>query len=107
MFQSLQERIDGDVDRTPIQRYVELENVGHCPNHEAPIAVGSIASLWTSNSDRDKHALDLLVGSSKNTNSGGGNCDNFNEAWGNVSAREIENDEVKLSLIEKIITTFV
>ena len=103
MYQSLKTRnvINSKEDsKQPIQRYVELDNVGHCPNHEAPHAVGAIASVWTSSPNRNKEKLDLLE--CLNVDSNG-----FNEDWGNVSAREIGCNEAGLSLMERIITSLV
>ena len=107
MFQSLhqrnqeqKEKNDDNNDKAPIHRYVELENVGHCPNHEAPHAVGSITSLWTSSDDRGKDVLDLLecVNASDRQ---------YNEDWGHISAREVGKDEAVLTLTERIITSLV
>jgi len=97
MYQSLQQR-----NQNNIHRYIELDNVGHCPNHEAPQAVGFIASRWTSSGEktRDKEHLSLLNGNDIDAIT-------FHEPWGDVIAREINENEINLSLMEKIITSLV
>lgn len=105
MYQSLQNRHDGKSSHdVPVHRYVELDNVGHCPNHEAPQAVGSIASCWISANKRQRQNLSLLEADDNEKN---GNIQVFTEPWGNILAREITDQEVKLSLTEKIITSLV
>lgn len=84
----------------PIQRYVELDNVGHCPNHEAPQAVASIASRWTgAGTSRHQESLSLLNHDD--------DCVIFKEPWGDVVAREVDEKDINLSLMDKIITSLV
>ena len=107
MYQSLQDRDDKAVDSNgnalaPVQRYVELDNCGHCPNHEAATLVGMIASRCTGTSQRHREKLSLM--SDKD-----GNMDamSVTEPWGVISGREVKDDEFSLSLIGKIITNMV
>jgi hypothetical protein len=92
MFQCLQERESSPSHQNFVHRYVELENVGHCPNHEAPTAVGHIASRWVRAEDRDANSLCLLDEEK----------DVFDEDWG-----EVDGKNVSLSFMENLITTFV
>ena len=46
MLQDLNQRRPDHTDSKYIHRYVELSNVGHCPNHEAPTAVAKVLSAW-------------------------------------------------------------
>lgn len=92
MFQSLQSR-----NRDSVHRYIELENVGHCPNHEAPGAVGQITSRWVNSQDRRKDHLQLLDGDRLV----------IEEPWGTVTANEIDESDVYLTIMERLITTFV
>ena len=110
MFQSLGERtkknragvtndidIDIDSDAVPVHRYIELDNVGHCPNHEAPITVGLIAGKWVNSLDRRNGQLVLLEEEELVVE----------ESWGAVTAKEIDERDVSLSTMERLITTFV
>jgi len=46
----------------PVQRYIQISNTGHCPNHEAPKAVGHLVRAWTGATDRSPKGL-MLSGS--------------------------------------------
>jgi len=126
MYQSLAKRKQ---KHQHVQRYIELENVGHCPNHEAPQIVGHIATRWTSSkrNQRHKDCLVLLDPSDSDLDTDldtdiaiddeGKNGNNKNdrheqplvmkEPWGDIIAHEIKDEDVKLTLIEKIITSMV
>lgn len=102
MFQSLGERkknhgINNVNDAVPVHRYIELDNVGHCPNHESPVAVGLIAGKWVNSLDRRKEHLVLLEKEELV----------IEETWGAVTAKEIDEGGVSLSMMERLITTFV
>lgn len=92
MLEALSMRDDGLVSR-----YIELENVGHCPNHEAPQAVSRVIGGWIDASDRSREALDLVHASLKVTT----------EEWAEIVMHEKEADEIPLSLLDRIATTFV
>jgi hypothetical protein len=92
MLEALSTRQDGHVSR-----YVELENVGHCPNHEAPQAVSKLVSVWVDASDRRREALDLVHPTSRVTT----------EDWAEVLMYEKEASEIPLSLLDRIATTIV
>lgn len=92
MLEALSTRSNG-----PVSRYVELENVGHCPNHESPQAVASLVSTWVNASDRQKKHLQLVDTSSQVTA----------EEWAEVIMQEKEASEIPLSLLDRIATTFV
>lgn len=92
MLQALSER-----NNQYVSRYVELENVGHCPNHEAPQAVAKVVSAWVNASDRRKDSLTLVDESSKVTA----------EEWAEIVMHEKEASEIPLSLLDRIATTFV
>jgi len=100
MFQSLQEREGRDHSSSkpvPVHRYVELANVGHCPNHESPTAVGHITSRWVRAKDRSKQALALLDEEEQV----------IAEHWGAVTAKEVDASDISLSPMERLITSFV
>jgi hypothetical protein len=92
MLEALSTRQDGFVSR-----YIELENVGHCPNHEAPQAVSKVVSMWVDASDRRREVLDLVHSSTKVTA----------EEWAEIVMHEKEASEIPLSLLDRIATTFV
>jgi pimeloyl-ACP methyl ester carboxylesterase len=97
MFQSLLMRRENSA----VHRYVELDNVGHCPNHESPTIVGHIANRWVTSRDRRKECLSLWDDQTMN--------DKFmvDEQWGTIIAREVDEEDASLTLMEKIITGFV
>ena len=86
-----------DNDNDVVHRYIELDNVGHCPNHEAPNTVGHIAGKWVKSQDRRKGHLVLLEKEELV----------IEESWGAVTAKEIDEREVSLTIMERLITTFV
>jgi pimeloyl-ACP methyl ester carboxylesterase len=96
MYQSLSSR-----GNSAVHRYVELDNVGHCPNHEAPTAVGYIANRWMTSKDRSQQQLSLW-GEQKA-------IDQWivEEPWGTVIAREVNERDATLTRLERIIASFV
>jgi len=92
MIQSLADRPSG----YGCCRYVQLSNVGHCPNHEAPQAVGKTVSLWIG-ATGDRREISLLDGKTEV----------FHEDWGDVEAKELGADEIKASLVDTLAATFV
>lgn len=92
MLQALQQRHNDSV-----QRYIEIENCGHCPNHEAPQAVGKIVRSWVSANDRRAGTLFLIDGEKEV----------FDESWGETSIKERREEEIELSLLDRIAVAFV
>lgn len=93
MTRTLQKRIKC----TSSLKYVELDNVGHCPNHEAPQAVARLLQRWISSHDRD--SLVLVKDGSVDDNDG-----LTIESWGIIKAEEVNLQELhELSLYERII----
>jgi pimeloyl-ACP methyl ester carboxylesterase len=80
-----------------IHRYVELSNVGHCPNHEAPIAVARVLQPWLQATNRRPDQLSLLQA----------DTEVVHESWGQTFARERSESEILLSTMDRIATTFV
>lgn len=77
-------------------RFVELEGVGHCPNHESPQAVASLVSTWVKNRQKDK--LQLVEHDKRVTV----------EDWGaEIIMQEKEAADIELSLLDRIATKFV
>mmetsp|Transcript_16620 Transcript_16620/g.24929 ORF Transcript_16620/g.24929 Transcript_16620/m.24929 type:complete len:391 (-) Transcript_16620:131-1303(-) len=97
MFQSLKERAGTPTAPKPVHRYVAIENCGHCPNHEAPTAVAQIVNRWTGSKDRSRNMLSLLDGEKQI----------IEEPWATTHVSEVSEDNISLSLMDKIITTFV
>lgn len=81
----------------PVSRYVELENVGHCPNHEAPQAVAKIVSAWVQAHDRQKENLKLV----DDTNQV------FYEEWGEIVLKEKGAEDIPVSLLDRLATKFI
>eukprot|EP00980_Cylindrotheca_fusiformis_P001708 scaffold388_cov114-Cylindrotheca_fusiformis.AAC.17 len=92
MLEALQRRCNNCV-----QRYVEIENCGHCPNHEAPQAVGKIVTSWVKAKDRREKSLSI-VDADKEI---------FHEPWGETTIRERCEEDIKLSLLDRLAMTFV
>lgn len=81
-------------------RYVQLDNVGHCPNHEAPKAVGSIVSAWLGGgATNDRASRALLLGE--------GSKETFREEWSDICAHEMDRNDIKVGLLDKLAATFV
>lgn len=92
MLQALQQRQPHRVNR-----YVEIENCGHCPNHEAAQAVAKILSLWVGSDDKRVEELQLVKA----------NEEVFIEEWGVIIAREREEGDIPLSWLDRLAVTFV
>ena len=76
-------------------RYVQLSCVGHCPNHEAPRATSDLLLKWWESTDR---ANDPLLETSQ---------EEFSESWGITRATERRSQDIPLSLVDRLATTFV
>jgi hypothetical protein len=92
MLQSLDSR---HPDR--VHRYVELSNVGHCPNHEAPQAVARLLELWIHAATTDRRSIELVKGPEEV----------FIEQWGDIIARERQKDAIPLGIMDRLATAFV
>lgn len=90
MLQSLSRR-----QNAAVHRYVELDNVGHCPNHESPTAVGHIANRWLMSTDRSKQKL-LLWDEQQSMEPWVSE-----EPWGRVTAREVTEQSASLNLVDR------
>eukprot|EP00587_Corethron_hystrix_P004843 CAMPEP_0113321998 /NCGR_PEP_ID=MMETSP0010_2-20120614/15297_1 /TAXON_ID=216773 ORGANISM="Corethron hystrix, Strain 308" /NCGR_SAMPLE_ID=MMETSP0010_2 /ASSEMBLY_ACC=CAM_ASM_000155 /LENGTH=387 /DNA_ID=CAMNT_0000180321 /DNA_START=181 /DNA_END=1344 /DNA_ORIENTATION=+ /assembly_acc=CAM_ASM_000155 len=77
------------------QRYIELSDVGHCPNHEAPKAVSDVLSKWISSTEpRRKKTLQLLPDEEHI----------MTEPWGDISLREVDDEDI---LSMNVVDTFL
>jgi hypothetical protein len=92
MLQALKQRSNNNV-----QRYIEVENCGHCPNHEAPQAVGNIVRSWVNAKDRREDSLSLTA-SEKQV---------FHEPWGETTIQERQEEDIDVSLLDLVAVTFV
>jgi len=82
------------------QRYIELDDVGHCPNHESPQAVAKILRRWLSASDRRHQSLLLLRDNEEDSVTV--------EPWGIVKMREVEDNDVHpSSLFDRMIIRMI
>jgi len=96
-------------------RLVELKNVGHCPNHEAPKAVSHVVNQWLSSKERDQERLNLVDTNegiiSLNEQEGNKQREEYvpiSESWGDVGMREVDLKEaMKMSLIDKLVVQMV
>jgi len=91
MLQSLDSR---HPDR--VHRYVELSNVGHCPNHEAPQAVAHLLSVWAGVASEERQSACLMEGKMV-----------LKEKWGEITAEERQSDQIQVSFIDQLATVFV
>lgn len=76
-----------------IHRYVELANVGHCPNHEAPRAVATLLTPWISSEQRQ--AISLFAKSA------------VEESWGSTSLTERKGEDITLTWSERLALAFL
>jgi hypothetical protein len=80
-----------------VHRYIEVENCGHCPNHEAPQAVGRVVTAWVNAKDRGEDKL-TLVQSKREV---------VHEDWGETAMTERREGDIHLSLMDRLAVTFV
>ena len=80
----------------PVQRYIELENVGHCPNHEAPQAVAAAVKRWLG-MDRKQYTVPLVDSTGET----------FHEQWGQITSRELNTESAKMTIVDRIMSEFV
>lgn len=92
MLQALKTRTNGKV-----QRYIEVENCGHCPNHEAPQAVGSVVTKWVNSRNRHVDNISLVQREKEH----------FVEDWGATPISERQEDDIELSFLDLVAVTFV
>lgn len=92
MLQALKQR-----GTQKIHRYVEVENCGHCPNHEAPQAVGGLVRSWVNAKTRDEGSLSLVKSEKQK----------FEEPWGDIIIQERQEEDIKLGIVDFLAVTFV
>lgn len=92
MLEALNQRTPGKV-----HRYVEIDNCGHCPNHEAPQAVGQLVSTWVTAKSRKIEQLTLVEPSNRV----------FQEDWAKTTLTEKTAPEIELSFVDQLAVTFV
>ena len=80
-----------------VHRYVALTETGHCPGHEAPQAVASVLEKWLDAKDKNPAALTLVEEGRQVTH----------EPWGEVVMEEKQKEEIPVSFIDKLATTFL
>ena len=88
-----------------VHRYVELSNVGHCPNHEAPQAVARLLRAWADASGRtiaersesNRRTVELVPGGRQV----------FPEPWGDISVQERHANDIPVSFMDRLSTSFV
>ena len=107
-----------------IHRYVELSNVGHCPNHEAPQAVARLLTAWTdatgsatassiatttaaaaaaasetgkTSNKKDRRTVELVPGGQQI----------ISEPWGDIVVQERQANDIDISLADRLATSFV
>ena len=79
---------DGDLTHFLMRLFVVSlkENVGHCPNHEAPQAVARVASSWIEAKDRRRDQLQLVMNDKEV----------IHEPWGEIVIRETDENGIEV-----------
>lgn len=96
MHTTLNERTENPDGNTPCQRYVTIDNAGHCPNHEAPTAVAKVLESWLGAPDRSTASLIT------------GGKESIHEPWGDVMLREVSIEESEsIGFVDKIVSSMV
>ncbi len=80
-----------------IHRYVEVENCGHCPNHEAPQSVAKVVTKWVNANNRTETELGL-VDAEKEV---------IVEPWGETAMIERRASEIPLTWVDRLAVTFL
>ncbi|KAL3775366.1 hypothetical protein ACHAW5_006508 [Stephanodiscus triporus] len=101
-------RSDDEI-RTPARRYISLENVGHCPNHEAPTAVARVLLPWIDAASSKYDGDDCRrSGSRRDVPLVSGDAERVSEPWGVVGIREVSIEESRnLSVVDRIVSYMV
>jgi pimeloyl-ACP methyl ester carboxylesterase len=104
----------GAARRPPARRYVSLDSVGHCPNHEAPTAVARVLLSWigatpsSSGCDGDNDDRGGVGSSRRDVPLVSGGADRVSEPWGVVGIREVPIEESRnLRLVDRIVSYMV
>jgi hypothetical protein len=88
---------DDDAAAPAAQRFVVLENVGHCPNHEAPSAVAGVLIPWLNSNDSEERSVVRLDSQGE-----------IQEPWGEVLIREVSIEESKsLGFVDRVVSAMV
>jgi pimeloyl-ACP methyl ester carboxylesterase len=114
------------LEQAPKARYIEMTNVGHCPNHEAPIATAHILNAWwqlqqqhySTSSDssvaasqaqrqRQQRQPPLLRLLPNDDDGATTSIISIQESWGTTTLQEKIRDEISLNLIDRLTTAFV
>jgi pimeloyl-ACP methyl ester carboxylesterase len=83
----------------PTERYITIDNVGHCPNHEAPTAVSKVLLSWLEASSSQSRADIPLVSDVEAS---------VIEPWGKVLLREVSIQESNnLGFVDRMISSVV
>lgn len=125
MLLALEERTTTTANkRQHQQRYIEITQTGHCPNHEAPKAVGHLVNRWVNccndnandnaNDARSPNNLSLVAGADTNNEAPAAqtasstDAVSFVEDWGEMTIRERQKEDIQTgSWLDKIITSFM
>ena len=98
----------------PARRYVSLDGVGHCPNHEAPTAVARVLLSWigaapsSSGCDGDNDDRGGVGSSRRDVPLVSGDAERVSEPWGVVGIREVSIKESRnLRLVDRIVSYMV
>ena len=95
MLQRLQQR-----HASSWSAYVELSNVGHCPNHEAPVATATVIHKWL------PHVMNLDVNDPHHAHPAGLLLDGLpltvEETWGQTTVQERNVDDIQCDWTDQI-----
>lgn len=84
---------------SPLHRYVEITNTGHCPNHEAPKAVSHLVKKWVDCTKKDRSKANLNLASDKALS--------FVEEWGEIIVKERQRNDIEVGWFDKIVTSIM
>ena len=89
-------------------RYIEITNAGHCPNHEAPKAVGHLVNQWVNCEEKDRSSEDFsLQATDSSTGQHARMPLTFVEEWGEMVVRERQRDDIEVGWVDKIVTSLL
>jgi pimeloyl-ACP methyl ester carboxylesterase len=92
MLQCLWKRTNGCT-----QRYIELSDVGHCANHEAPTITAQVLARWIHSKNRQRESLALLPEARVVVL----------EPWGTITAQEVDEKNIPLNFVDQLATAFI
>lgn len=93
-----------------VHKLITLDNVGHCPNHEAPKAVAYAMHRWLDHNNIIRSPTTTTKDNNDDTTTSfiKKNEITFYEDWGDITMREVHDDVYNnMNFIDNLFTSFL